>query len=140
MGFPPCPFFLVGVHVYKIVVQLFGRLYFHHARSGTGSDPTAVLSPTSLDFGDANVGSSSSPQTVTLTNNGTADLIITNFTTSGDFSQTNTCGTDLAIGASCSIMVVFSPTAAGQRTGALTVTDNDPTGSQVAALSGNGVP
>ena len=33
----------------------------------------------------------------------------------GPFSETNTCGTSLAAGASCTVSVTFAPTAAGAR-------------------------
>src|SRR4029077_8533205 len=53
------------------------------------------------------------------------------------FSQTNTCGTSLAAGASCAVSVKFSPTAAGARSGTLSVTA---AGSTTAVpLSGTGV-
>ena len=41
----------------------------------------------------------------------------------GDFSQTNNC-TSVAVGGSCTVNVTFKPTAAGARTGTLTVTSN----------------
>jgi hypothetical protein len=58
--------------------------------------PAAVLSTTTLAFGNTSVGQTSSPQTVTLTYMGRTALTITGITISGaqsaDFSQTNTCG------------------------------------------------
>jgi len=59
-------------------------------------------------------------QSVTLTNTGTATLIITSITvTRTDASQfdfANTCGTTLAVGDSCSIHGHFAPTATGPLT------------------------
>ena len=46
--------------------------------------------------------------------------------TSGDFGQTNTCGNSLGAGARCTIQVAFTPTAAGQRTGNVSIADNAP--------------
>jgi hypothetical protein len=110
--------------------------------SGTGentSTPTVLLSPSSLTFSSQKVGSTSSAQTVTLTNTGTADLTVTGIAASGDFAETDTCPGTIAAGNSCSINVTFTPTAAGARTGAVTITDNAGTGSQTVSLTGTGV-
>ena len=103
-----------------------------------GSAPAATLSPTSLTFASQNVGSTSAPQTITLTNGGTAALAITSIAASGDYAQTNTCGTSVAAGANCTISVTFTPTAAGTRTGTVTVTDNAASSPQTASLTGTG--
>ena len=80
--------------------------------TGTPSLPPAVtLVPSSLTFLAEFVGDSSSPQTVTMTNTGGASLDIFSISASGDFSQTNPCGTYLNAGANCNISVTFKPTA-----------------------------
>ncbi len=97
------------------------------ALSGTGVMPVAALSPSSLTFTDQKVGTSSAAQTVTLANTGTGPLTLASLTISGDFTETNNCPAPtatLAAGSSCSIHVVFTPTAEGTRTGTLTATDN----------------
>jgi uncharacterized protein (DUF2141 family) len=100
---------------------------------------TVVLSPTSLTFSSQLVGTSGLPQTVTLTNNGTAPFNITSVkTTPSDFGLLNACGNSLAMGASCNIGVFFDPTAGGTRTGALTVTDDAENSPQTVSLSGTG--
>src|SRR5439155_23219900 len=95
--------------------------------SGTGS-PAASLSPTSLTFGNQNVATTSAAQTVTLSNSGTAALSITSVaatgTNAGDFAQSNTCGSSVNAGASCTISVTFKPTATGTRAASVAVTDN----------------
>jgi hypothetical protein len=103
-----------------------------------GASPTATLSPTSLTYASQNVGTTSAAQTITLSNGGTASLAITSIAASGDYAQTNTCGASLAAGANCTISVTFSPTAAGARTGAITVTDNAAGSPQTASLTGAG--
>jgi hypothetical protein len=113
------------------------------ALSGTGTPPAVAapavtLSPTSLTFASQTDGSTSVAQTITLTNSGTAALSITSISTSGDFAETQTCGSSVATGATCTISVTFSPTAAGSRTGALTITDNASGSPQTVALSGTG--
>jgi PKD domain/WD40-like Beta Propeller Repeat/Abnormal spindle-like microcephaly-assoc'd, ASPM-SPD-2-Hydin len=97
-----------------------------------------VLSPGSLAFGSQVVGSTSQLQTVTLINTGTADLAISSLAVSGDFAQTNTCGSTMAAGASCTISIMFTATAAGPRTGAVTIVDNAAGSPHVVALSGTG--
>src|SRR5207245_5529647 len=57
---------------------------------------------------------------------------------SGDFAQTNGCGTSVAAGGSCRITVTFTPTATGTRSAALTVTDDAVGSPQTASLSGSG--
>jgi uncharacterized membrane protein len=106
--------------------------------NGTGTTPGAVLSPTSLTFAGQNWGTTSAAQQITLTNNGTGPLSISSIAASGDFAQTNTCGSTLAPSVSCTINVTSSPTAIGPRTGTLSVTDNAAGSPQSAGLSGTG--
>src|SRR5664279_5332091 len=54
-----------------------------------------TLSPTSLTFANQLVGTTSSAQSVTLTNNQTSAVTGINVSTSGDFGQSNNCGTSL---------------------------------------------
>jgi Abnormal spindle-like microcephaly-assoc'd, ASPM-SPD-2-Hydin/Beta-propeller repeat len=101
--------------------------------------PVANLSPNSLQFGDIAQGSASGAQSITLTNTGTGVLSFASITATGDFSQNNTCNGGLAIGASCQVSVVFSPSVAGQRSGSLTITDNAPNSPQTVSLAGTGM-
>lgn len=107
--------------------------------SGGGGGGSVSLNPNSLSFGNQSIGTTSAAQTVTLTNGGTASLSITNIGAAGDFAQTHTCQSSLAVNTSCTISVTFTPTASGSRTGALTVTDNASNSPQTASLSGTGV-
>ena len=72
--------------------------------SGSNSTPTVALAPNSLSFGSQNVGTST-PKTVTLTNTGISYLAVTGITLTGtnasDFVISNTCGSTVASGASC---------------------------------------
>jgi hypothetical protein len=112
--------------------------------SGTGvaPAPTVSLSPTSLSFGSQLAGTTSTAQTVTLTNSGTAALSITGIsvggTNGGDFGQTNNCPASLAINASCTISATFTPTATGSRTASVQITDNAAGSPQSVGLSGTG--
>ena len=105
---------------------------------GSAVGPAASLSPNTLTFASETVGSTSPVQTSTLTNIGTAPLNIIGITVSGDFAQTNTCGPSLATRSSCQISVTFAPSAAGNRTGTLTVAQSGGGTPQTIALSGTG--
>jgi len=108
------------------------------ALTGTGTQPAVMLSPTSLTFSTQVVFTSSKAQNVTLTNTGTGTLAITSIAATGQFSQTNTCGTSVAPGASCAISVTFKPRSKGTLTGTIMVTDNAPGSPQEVTLSGCG--
>jgi hypothetical protein len=99
--------------------------------------------PTSLTFAAQVVGTTSAPQVVTLTNNLTTTLTISSIgftgTNSGDFAQTNNCGSSVNAGASCTINVTFTPAASGTRTATLNVTDNAGNSPQTVSLSGTGI-
>jgi len=111
--------------------------------SGTGTQPAALLTSTSLNFGNQTVNVASAPQVTTLTNSGNATLTITTVgitgTNPGDFTQTNTCGSSLAAGNSCNITVTFKPPTTGSRSAAVSITDNAPNSPQTVSLSGVGV-
>jgi hypothetical protein len=108
--------------------------------TGTGSSggPAASISPTSLTFSSQNLLTTSPAQTVTLTNKGAASMSILSIVASGDYAQTNNCGTSLAAAATCSVQVTFSPSATHTRAGYITFSDNDPSTLQTVTLTGSG--
>src|SRR3954454_21086301 len=71
------------------------------------------ISPAAVGFGTVATGATSPAQAVTVTNTGSAAAPVGTIAVTGDFSQTSTCGTSLAAGASCTVSVKFAPTAAG---------------------------
>lgn len=108
--------------------------------SGLG---TAVsLSPSSLNFGKQQVGTSSAPLTVTLHNAGSVTLNIFGIAMTGtnasDFSQSNNCGSAVTAGGNCTINVTFSPAAKGSRHASLSVSDDGGASPQTVSLSGTG--
>jgi hypothetical protein len=109
--------------------------------TGTVSGPALAAGPTGLDFGSLTTGATSAPQTVTLSNPGTATTTLSGITsTSAEFAvQSNTCGSSLAAGASCTVGVSFAPSAAGARTGSLTVASSAPGSPLAVGLVGTGV-
>jgi len=104
--------------------------------------PLAVLSKTSLTFAAQALGTTSSPQSLTLTNNGTGPLNLSNVaitgTNSADFPLTNNCPGSVAVAASCQINISFAPTANGSRSASLSLTHNAPGSPQSVPLSGTG--
>jgi hypothetical protein len=97
-----------------------------------------AYSPSDLVFATTNVHTTTAAKTITLTNNQSnimSGLSISDF---GDFAQTNNCGTSLAPGKSCTISVKFTPTVAGERTGAVIVTDVGTGQPQTIQLTGTG--
>ena len=97
-----------------------------------------VLSAGTVSFGAEEVGVTSPAQPVTLTNNQSVTLNISNIATGGDFSQTNNCGSTLNPGASCTINVTFTPSVTGPRRGTLLVYDGVSGSPQAANLTGTG--
>jgi hypothetical protein len=118
------------------------------AKIGAANSPGVALGPGALAFAPQNVGTSSPLQSVTLTAAGSEPLSLTSITASGDFALATTgtscpySGGTEASASTCTIDVTFTPTAAGTRTGMLTITDNNNgvTGStQTATLIGIGL-
>jgi len=106
--------------------------------SGTGSAPV-TFSSNSINFSTVRVGTTSSARTVTLTNHLSSSLAFSSISASPGFNvASNTCGAGIGAGASCTVGVSFSPTAAGPATGTLTFTDSAVTSPQVVTLSGAG--
>ncbi len=98
-----------------------------------------TVTPTSLAFGSINVGSTTAAQTLTVTNPGASAITISSVVASIGFSQTNTCGTSLAAGASCTASVKFSPTAGGFQSGSVAITNSGTQTPIGASLTGTGI-
>ena len=108
------------------------------------SAPAAVVLPSSLSFPGTVLDMTSSSQTVTLANSGSASLTIASVAVSSNFGQTNNCGTSLSAGSSCTINVTFAPTSASCQAppctyqGTLTISDNVSSSPQTVRLTGIG--
>jgi fibronectin-binding autotransporter adhesin len=106
--------------------------------------PVDVFSPTSLAFPSQLISTTSPSQTLTLTNEGTVAMTINSITITGSNSSDyalasgGTCGSSLAAGAKCTIMVTFTPSALGARTADVMVTDNACLSPQLVPLTGKG--
>ena len=83
--------------------------------------PWIDIAPGMLSFARQPVGTVSPAQSVTLTNSDTSPLTLGNASVTGDFAQSSSCGPTLTAGNRCTVSVTFSPMAAGNPTGTLTV-------------------
>ncbi len=106
---------------------------------GVADPPSLTLAPATLDFGTVNVGSSDL-LLATLANGTAQPVTLLAIGATGDFSAASgTCpsaGGVLASGTSCTLSVLFAPSAAGARTGTLSVTTSATTLPLSAALTG----
>jgi hypothetical protein len=109
--------------------------------SGTGvAGPGVSLTPVSLVYPATGVGLTALAQTLTLTNNGGVPLAVSSVAVSPGFAiALNACTTTVAVNGSCSLTIVFAPTAPGPIAGTLTFTDNARGGVQTTSLSGTGI-
>ena len=95
-----------------------------------------TASPGALSFGSVVTGTTSAAQTVTVSNPTGSAAAVSSIAATGDFSQTNTCGSSIAANGSCTVSVKFAPTATGARTGTLTVNAGGVT--STVSLTGTG--
>ena len=93
-------------------------------------------------FANTTQGATSAPVTFTITNGSTTDaLVIAGISTTGNFAVSGTAPTTVAAGGTATFDLTFGPTAAGTRTGTVTITNNSQgTPSYVISLSGEGTP
>jgi VCBS repeat protein/HYDIN/CFA65/VesB family protein/ASPM-SPD-2-Hydin domain-containing protein len=98
------------------------------------------FSPTTpLSFPAQLVGTTSTSQSVTLTNAGVTTLTISSITeTSKQFNMTTTCGSSVAPGENCSFTVSFQPQSKGGQSGIISIRDSASTKPQVIELTGVG--
>jgi hypothetical protein len=127
-----------------------GPAFASHGGGGTPTPsppagaPAVSLTPSPVTYGAQAVGTTSAAQTVRLTNTGTASLFVNGVSILGadqlDFNRTDDqcVGVSVAAGASCTIAIVFNPTATGPRTATLTVLDGNFSSTQTVNLTGTG--
>ena len=127
-----------------------------HTARATGlavltASASALMTPAALTFGDTQVGLTAATQSITVLNEGGADLSFSSFavanttvgTTAVDFSIVNDtedghCNSTQSIPAdgTCLIEVAFTPSAVNNRAATLTIESNDPLGAKAATLTG----
>jgi len=103
--------------------------------------PGIQVSPTSINFGNAVVGSTSS-QPLIIANTGTATLSITQVTETGS-AFFNVSGfslpLNLSVGQQATITVAFLPTSVGAASGNISIVSNAPGSPLAISLSGTGL-
>lgn len=108
--------------------------------TGTGIAPPITVSPTSIAFGNQNVGVKSAPKAIVVKNTTTVPITIGVTMTGANtvsFTQTNNCPMPLTAGASCTVEATFDPTGSGARSASVTVTYGSST--VTVPLTGTGV-
>lgn len=114
--------------------------------SATTPSPNIVTTPSSDNFGNVYVSTTSPAHTFTVNNTGAANLVIGTLTITGsnpsDFlKQSDGCsGQTLSPSASCTVQVVFAPSSAGTKGAYLSIPSNDPdTPTLNVSLNGVGI-
>lgn len=101
--------------------------------------PTLTPSATSVSFGFTKLGTQSPEQTVTFTNTSQSALTLSSVQAPAGYTVTgSTCTGSLAKGASCTVTLVFAPTASQPYPGNLVVTSSATNSPTSVALAGTG--
>ncbi len=111
----------------------------------SGRGTFVALSPGTLSFPPQKVGTKSSPQGISITNDGTASLIVSKITIGGadpkDFAVSGTShrtSQELVPGATCQVSVTFAPKKTGPRNATIFVNDDGPGSPETSSLTGTG--
>ena len=123
----------------KLSVVVFSLFLFPYIPCAFSQE--ASVTPSTLNFAPQvvnPVSPGSQPQTITLTNTGNSDLIVSSVLASGGYKQTDNCST-LSPHESCAVEVNFAPGTIETINGAITINDNAPSSPQVVSLSGKGI-
>jgi len=118
--------------------QINGTMTIALSGNGVGS-PIATVAPSSVNISNITHGSRGS-SSISVTNTGSDTLSGIAVSIAGsnaaDFSQTNDCGTSLAVTARCTITVLFAPSTIGTENATLTFAGNQQNGTQTVSLAG----
>ena len=110
--------------------------------TGVGLAQQVTVIPSAISFGNVWVNGNSAAHVVTIVNTGSAPLQLDSVTIAGNsdasaFGYVNSCGTAVAVGASCRLSLSFKPTTAGTQSATLAIRSNAPRTSTVT-LNGMG--
>jgi len=122
--------------------QVLGKTKLGTTRVGSVAAPGTYFNPSSLSFGVEETGQTTAAQTVILYNSGTQTLTISSIAllTGTQFTiSANTCGSTLAVQASCTVSVEFAPTTNGSQSDDIEFTDNAAGSPQAVPVSGNAI-
>jgi len=108
---------------------------------GQTAPGTITITPSPLPFGLEGLGSTSSPETLTVSNTGNTAVTFTSIAMTGDFAGATLaqCPSIAVDAKPCTFQITFTPTAAGARTGTITFTDSATGSPQTVTLTGTGV-
>jgi hypothetical protein len=119
-----------------------GRLDIVGAKQGALDlqAPAVTLSTKALTFPSTKVGHQSAPKSVTVTNTGSADLVISSITTNNpEYLLSHDCPNVMEAGAFCTASLIFQPSIIGLDLAVLTIADNTAHGgSEKVNLHGRG--
>lgn len=115
--------------------------------SGIGVNPSIFVSPTSLSFGNIQVGANAPEQFLMIQNNGTGQgpLELGTLTLSGAAAAQFSLAADgcsnqiLGPNGWCSVNVGFAPASPGAKSATLAIPSNAPTSPSTVSISGTGV-
>jgi mono/diheme cytochrome c family protein len=138
-----------GARSADLMLVTDGGAQFHLALNGNGiavavSTPTLTVNPQSFDFGTVAVGGAAATSRFKLTNSGSAALTLASATFTGQFAavaDSTGCGAfpvTLQPGASCDLVVGFTPTSPGSASGNVAIQSNVAGAGWTIALSGQG--
>ena len=107
--------------------------------NGTATQATLTVSASSLDLGTSIIGQPSGNKAFTIANPSNVDLAFQFTAVPRPFTANSTCGNIVLSGASCLVMVNFTPTASGPVGGPLVVTQGGSSSSWTINLIGTGI-
>jgi Beta-propeller repeat/Abnormal spindle-like microcephaly-assoc'd, ASPM-SPD-2-Hydin len=109
------------------------------AKIGPASAAAIALAPYALQFSGQPLGAASPSEAVVLRNLGSAGVAIASIAANGDFSETSDCDSSVAAAGTCKLVITFTPTAVGPRSGSISIADSAPGSPHIISLSGTGV-
>lgn len=118
-----------------------GNVVLALSGTGVGNTPAIAISPATLTFSTV-LGQTSAVQNVTVTNAGGGTLNVTGAAlaaANAAYTITNACTAGLAINASCTIGVSFTPAALGANNATLNITHDAAGSPSPVTLNGTGV-
>jgi hypothetical protein len=125
---------LGSVNAYNLVNAWVG--------SGSTTPASLTVSPTTVSFASTAANATSAAQTVTLKNSGSATVTFSSIALAGaeadDFGLSNSCGSTLTGGASCTLSVTFKPVSTGSKSASISIADNATGSPQSVSLAGTG--
>jgi hypothetical protein len=117
---------------------LAGQMNVFVSKIDAAMAPAVTLTASFIQYPVVSVGSASQSSSVELRNMGSMPLAISRITTTGDFSESDTCSSGVAAAGTCSLAVTFAPKQPGQRLGSIIIEDNAQGSPHTIALVGTG--